>query len=318
MRRRILFTFAALALGATALLAPHAVTASPVAATAPKIASYNVFLFSKTLYPNWGQDQRVDLIVKDKVVSGQDVVVFQEAFENSSSDRLISKLAGEYPHATPVVGRSTSGWDKTENYSSTTPEDGGVTILSKWPIETKMQHIYKQGCGADYYANKGFAYAKLRSPNGAVHVLGTHLQADDTGCTQTSASSVRATQLDEMAQFIRERKIPADETVLLAGDLNIIGGTDEVRTAQARINARPPTSTIGHQFSYDPESNSIAKDRDKGGKRQQLDYIWLLQGGPQNWTNETKLIHSPEWSVTSQGTKYTYNDYTDHYPAFGY
>ena len=45
-----------------------------------------------------------------------------------------------------VVGRSTSGWDATGgNYSSTTPEDGGVTLLSKWPILHKEQYVYKLG-----------------------------------------------------------------------------------------------------------------------------------------------------------------------------
>lgn len=43
-----------------------------------------------------------------------------------------------------MVGRSKSGWDATGGaYSATTPEDGGVTVLSKWPIIRKEQFIYK-------------------------------------------------------------------------------------------------------------------------------------------------------------------------------
>ncbi len=50
----------------------------------------------------------------------------------------------EYPYQTPVLGRSQSGWDKTEgSYSSTVAEDGGVAIVSKYPIKEKIQHVSK-------------------------------------------------------------------------------------------------------------------------------------------------------------------------------
>ncbi|MFC4124986.1 hypothetical protein [Nocardia rhizosphaerae] len=39
---------------------------------------------------------------------------------------------------------------------------------------------------------------------------------------------------------------------------------------------------------------------------------------PGDYVNETRRVKSPSWSVTSQGTTYTYDDYSDHYPVFGY
>ena len=49
----------------------------------------------------------------------------------------------EYPYQTPVLGRSQSGWDKTEgSYSSTVAEDGGVAIVSKYPI--KKSNMYSK------------------------------------------------------------------------------------------------------------------------------------------------------------------------------
>ncbi|NEE61037.1 sphingomyelin phosphodiesterase, partial [Streptomyces sp. SID8455] len=85
--------------------------------------SYNTFIFSKTLYPNWGQDHRAAEIPKTSFFRGNDVVVIQEAFDNGASDALQRNSAAQYPYQTPVVGRSKSGWDATSgSYSATTPE----------------------------------------------------------------------------------------------------------------------------------------------------------------------------------------------------
>ncbi|MGW3659169.1 hypothetical protein ACWD6R_27395 [Streptomyces sp. NPDC005151] len=57
-----------------------------------------------------------------------------------ASDALARNTSAPYPYQTSVVGRSKSGWDTTGGaYSATTPEDGGVTVLSKWPIVRKYR-----------------------------------------------------------------------------------------------------------------------------------------------------------------------------------
>src|SRR5690606_26986496 len=90
MRKRIPLMFAAL-LGAASVAAAPPATADG----APAIATYNAFIMSKNLYPNWGQDLRADMIAEDGLLSGQDVVVLQEAFDNSASERLIGNLSAE-------------------------------------------------------------------------------------------------------------------------------------------------------------------------------------------------------------------------------
>lgn len=75
----------------------------------------------------WDQSQRADLISNDKLLSGQDIVVFQEGFDNGGSERLQANLVTVYPHQTPWLGRSKAGWDQTlGSYRLLTPEDGGV------------------------------------------------------------------------------------------------------------------------------------------------------------------------------------------------
>lgn len=48
------------------------------------------------------------------------------------------------------------------------------------------------------------------------HVIGTHLQSTDTGCSSGQPAAVRAAQLRAMRSFIDGKNIPASEPVLIA------------------------------------------------------------------------------------------------------
>lgn len=313
-------TVASLTPAPASMSAPAAAPAAASAAvTAPRIASYNVFLLPRTLYPNWGQFTRADLIDRERVLAGQDVVVLQELFDNEAGDRLLANLKDTYPYQTPVVGRSRTGWDQTLGaYSDTVPEDGGAAIVSRWPIVRKIQHIYTESCSVEEFSNKGFVYVELRSPAGPVHVIGTHAQATDSNCDMASAD-VRAIQFNEIAAFIRARGIPASQPLYVAGDLNVDRYSPEYADMVRRLGAVGPAYT-GHSHSWDCNDNSVCRDQyGTSWKSEHLDYVLPIAGhpAPATYVNETRRVKSSVWSVSSWGTTYSYNDYSDHYPVFG-
>ncbi|MFE0098818.1 sphingomyelin phosphodiesterase [Streptomyces sp. NPDC059009] len=310
--------------GATLTTAPASASAAPAAtpardAATPKLSvlTYNVFLMSKNLYPNWGQDHRAQAIPAASFFSGHDVVVLQEAFDNSSSDALKHNAADRYPHQTPVVGRSKSGWDATGGaYSATTPEDGGVTLLSKWPILRKEQYVYKDACGSDSYSNKGFVYAVLDVNGTKVHVVGTHTQSTDSGCGSGEAARIRGAQFKEIDAFLDAKKIPAGEQVLVAGDLNVDSHGSEYSSMLADAGLAGADSRTGHPYSFDTKENSIARYRYPDDPNEDLDYVLHRTGHakPSGWTNEVVKEQSAPWTVSSWGKDYTYTNLSDHYP----
>ncbi len=306
---RLITLAAAVALTITATPA----TATPTA-TAPKIATYNVFMLSRNLYPNWGQLARADLVDSTGVLDGQDVVVLNEAFDNAASDRLLTNLRDTYPHRTPVLGRGTAGWDVTSGaYRDSTPEDGGVAVLSRWPITTRIQHVYRDACGADWFSNKGFAYVRVESPSGPVHVIGTHMQAEDSTCT-SAPGGYRAKQRAEVKAFLTARNIPATEPVYVAGDLNVVKASDEFGRMVSELGTQPPTFT-GHPFSWDCADNSVCRDQyGPEYASEHLDYVLTVRGPA--LVNETRRVKSPEWTIRSWGREHTYTDLSDHYPVF--
>ncbi|WP_411104499.1 sphingomyelin phosphodiesterase [Streptomyces sp. cmx-4-9] len=326
-RRAAATAVAAVAVGALAATTAPAASAAPTAAgasaAAPRLSvlSYNVFLMSKSLYPNWGQDHRAAAIPRASFYQGHDVVVLQEAFDNSASDALKAGSAAQYPYQTPVVGRGKSGWDATGGaYSSTTPEDGGVTILSKWPIVRKEQVVYKDACGADWWSNKGFAYVVLNVNGARVHVVGTHAQSTDPGCGAGEAAEMRARQFRAIDGFLDGKNIPADEQVIVAGDMNVDSHTPELASMLANADLAGSDTRTGHPYSFDTALNSIAKYRYPTDPREDLDYVLYRKGNarPAGWENHVVKEESAPWTVSSWGTSYTYANLSDHYPVRGY
>ncbi len=285
-----------------------------------KLASHNVYMLPTSLYPNWGQYIRADLISQSFYIKGNDVVILNEAFDNGASNQLLNNLKNEYPHQTDVLGRSRSGWDSTEgSYSSTVLEDGGVAIVSKYPIKERIQHVFRRGCGFDNDSNKGFVYTKIEKEGKNVHVIGTHTQAEDSRCGTGYDREIRAEQMNEISTFVKNKNIPKDEVVYIGGDLNVNKGSSEYQDMLRNLNVNDVSFT-GHTSTWDPESNSIAKYNYPNAQSEYLDYIFVDKDHRQPGTlvNEAVDEKAQSWHVYAFPYTYFYNDYSDHYPIKAY
>ncbi|MFE9369243.1 sphingomyelin phosphodiesterase [Streptomyces sp. NPDC006711] len=307
----------AVALSAATFAAATPATAAAAEPPHLKVLTYNTFLMSQSLYPNWGQDHRAQAIPAAPFFQGNDVVVLQEAFDNTASDALKRNASAQYPYQTPVVGRSKDGWDATGgSYSATSPEDGGVTLLSKWPIVRKEQFIHKDACGSDWWSNKGFTYVVLDVNGTKVHMVATHTQSTDSGCGAGEAVKDRALQFKAIKSFLDAKNIPASEEVMVAGDFNVDSHGSEYASMLANGGLVGADSRTGHAYSFDTTENSIARFRYPTDPSEDLDYVLHVAGHarPSNWNNNVVQETTAPWKVSSWGTDYTYTNLSDHYP----
>jgi len=279
-----------------------------------KLLAYNVYMLASGL-SDWNQSERAQLILQSDVIDGHDAIILNEIFDNSASDILLNGLKADYPHQTPVLGRTQSGWDGTQgSYNSATPEDGGVAIVSRWPIEEKIQYVYKDACDFDYLSNKGFVYARLDKNGADYHVIGTHAQAEAGMCSDPAAT--RKKQFTEMQAFIANHNIPADEVVFIGGDFNVIKGTDEYSDMLETLQVSIPDAFAGFDTTWDPKTNGIAAYNYPDLHSEYLDYIFVSRNHaqPSHWHNQSLDVTSPRWSVGN----YQYQELSDHYPIAGF
>jgi len=184
-----------------------------------EVLSYNVHLVPVP-YPFDDSDSyRAGLIGTHPDVKGHDAVVFVEAIRNSDRARIVNGLRADYPYVTPVI--PASGHD----------HNGGVFIMSKWPIEVALPHVF-QSCNGyfpptlppDCNAAKGVMLARINKAGQPYHVLGTHFDAG----FESGDYFVRRLQTDEMASLYIGAQ--PDEPVIIAGDFNI----DKISSNPAR------------------------------------------------------------------------------------
>ncbi len=189
---------------------------------------------------------------------GYDVLVLEELFVNDWREALLAELASDYPYRTDLVGKDGAGGNPLR-------QDGGIIILSRWPIERQATMMFGGVCsGTDCLADKGVAYAEVRKGRFRYHVFGTHAQSE----YGFGVEGVRRQQFVMWRAFIAGLNISPDEPVLLAGDFNVDAYTPELDSMLATLNAVRPVTRGPNRFSWDQEHNALAY-----GQSQWLDYV---------------------------------------------
>ncbi|MFJ8313775.1 MULTISPECIES: sphingomyelin phosphodiesterase [unclassified Streptomyces] len=299
----------ALAVTGAALLLSQLPTGTAAAATSTP--SLSVMAFNVEQLPSIteiagtpGSDRKA---IRSKIASGliqrenADVVVLDEAF-NVYAEGMRRELRQRYPYQSSLVGEYCSGQTRWTSYAgncSNSPfvVNGGVTILSKYPIAESHQLVYNNSDSntSDYKSNKGAALVRLNVGGAPVWVAGTHLQADEPSSSPiASTRQVRLKQLQELRSWASEKA--GARPVIVAGDFNVeYYKTDpgnghapidldssELSKADRALGGKLAPQQIS-AYTYDMVDNARAKLRDDEKKsyakyRNRLDYIGYING----------------------------------------
>ncbi|MEY9844742.1 sphingomyelin phosphodiesterase [Streptacidiphilus sp. MAP5-3] len=219
---------AALALTGAVVAPTQAATAATAAPTQLSVFAWNVDLGTAVVDSvenenAAGRTPTVESIIR---THDADVVILDEAFNNTSDGEIPSALKDLYPYATPVVGETCSGggWTGISGDCSNSPFviNGGTMILSKYPVEKQYAHIFSNSTSGtwDYDANKGADLVELNVNGSNEWVVGTHLQADQSGTSTNTTQSTRLAQLGEIKSWVNGI-VGTSAPVLIGGDLNV-------------------------------------------------------------------------------------------------
>ena len=290
-----------------------------------KVLSYNTFLLPNlgASMTQWSQEERASRLGKAGFLKNYDVLLLQECFDMSASNKLRKNLSGTFPYLTPILGGSKEGWDSTSgNWGKIALGDGGVMIASKYPIEQMNQHIFNtRGCPLlEDLSKKGFVYVRIRKDGKPIHFITTHMQSDDAGC-QGNDVAVRTAQLQEIKAYVDALNIPANEMVILGGDFNVMKDTREYADMLQLLEVSAPAYR-GLPYTRDTKSNTMASYHEPDPELSEyLDYIFFSKNhlAPSSWYN---VVFDPVSSTLMTYTnlskeKYYWADYSDHYPVEG-
>ena len=275
------------------------------------ILTYNMVMIP--VDGDFNSAERAKRFAQADFIDNYDVIVFQELIDKKPVELLLQKLQSKFPYQTKVMGGDKSGWDKTLGayypFASKIFLTGGVAIVSKYPITQKVQYVFSNATGWDYSANKGFVHARIEKAGQVHNVLGTHLNA--THAKGLPYETKRKQQIKEMKKYID--KLPKNEMVVMAGDFNIIKGTEEYANMLKALDVSEP-NYIGLDYTFVKE-NQISAYRYSDFSPEYLDYILVSNNHlqPENWYN---VAFAPvfEKSIFS-AAGHSFYDISDHYPV---
>ncbi|MES2619373.1 MAG: endonuclease/exonuclease/phosphatase family protein [Bacteroidota bacterium] len=241
----------------------------------------------------------------DDLLHNYDAIIFQEMLDDDVRADMLAQLSAEYPYQTQVVD--------VPNHSDFDPiQDGGVLIISRWPLEAEDQYLFGSTCHLDdCTAYKGFKYCKMNKLGVRYHLFGTHMDAFN----EIEDVNIRKTQLQMARSFINSKSISTSEAVLFGGDLNIDKLTNKWGEYDSLwtnfFGAQMPTYIGGLNASWDTETNTYLESTSDAPEY--LDYVLAMKPNllPTTATNQVTPYR------TVNGDMWEKFDISDHYGVRG-
>ncbi|BFU26666.1 endonuclease/exonuclease/phosphatase family protein [Entamoeba histolytica] len=285
-----------------------------------KILTYNIYCRPPGITSR-GNDYKKERLMTfcDEELNKYDIVAFQELFGAFSSKR---RIFIEKAKQQGFVYEAHLERPKWPIY----PVDGGVCILSRFPIVSQHQKIYTRGCYSDGASAKGVIHTKIDIGFGKeIHLFSTHLQADYYESREDNAKSRRHrnTQINECLHFINECTAYDNDPIIFEGDLNIKGGTKEyddflttLHSNEFDIEAHDflfedkKVHPITHSEVIDGEQvDTVITSKVPAPINARLDYIWGIKNGRER--KELKAIQTNVCKFQTTNKPFPYM--SDHY-----
>lgn len=258
-----------------------------------KVLTYNIWALP-LLASNIGD--RVEEL--PSVLHGYDVLLLQEAFA-SDVEGMLNTLASEYPYQTDVL--DAPGFNLF---------NGGVVILSRYPIASTDFDIFEQCNGTECLADKGVVYAEIIRDGKAYHVTAAHTSAFDSD----EARAQRQQQFQEIRALVDSKQPAAFDAVIMGGDFNVnkLKFPGDYQQMLTNLVAAAPVSTGYAGATYDPSINQNV-DGDLSLGVEYLDYVFYstTHRTPVSSRNDVRVPRSDSddlWGIW---------DYSDHFPVLG-
>ena len=300
-----------------------------------RILEYNIFTPVLAPIKRYGQKERIVRITPNikrlDVQYDIDVLILNELIPRNYSKFLLKELSkAGFAYSTSALQDPLSA------------VDGGVRIVSKYPITQEALRLFKGNCaGTDCLSAKGVVYARIKKHNQYFNVFGTHMQA----WNYPGAQTIRMKQCKLILGMIQSLHIPKSEAVILGGDMNIdrFRHASQFQYVQRLMHMKlPKISSDSEIFTVDPDQNQLSGSDEPSmytsqrwpegcvdvyfetmhcpcAPREWIDYVMYSTQYLQPFSSSVKAInlkHSEPFGIDFHGVKIAaIQDLSDHFPV---
>ena len=163
--------------------------------------------------------------------------------------------------------------------------NGGLGILSKYPILFQHNEPWRDCGGVDCFAQKGFFHARVKHPllDVPLEIMTLHANANYGG----GAKYENARRL-ELMQARNELDRYPNAPWIVAGDFNIVGtpcsgeaceDVPEYFTLKAALPEFEDAWAVLHPSEYGFTADDRANGNRSGSRQERIDYVWSTDAG---------------------------------------
>ena len=223
-----------------------------------------------------------------------DAIAFQELWTAESRDILV--------RAGRRVGLDHS-WQSRAAIGGS-----GLLVLSRHPIESIRFETFSLPARPprldhpDYYGGKGFVRARLRTPEGIVNLIDTHLHARYGNDVSHESRAYRIGQIVQLAM----EPLRTNEPLIVVGDFNIRPSDPEYRVLQGLTGLRDAAAESDTPQPSITRSNPYRSHSSKPDRR--IDFIFVRDGVQGRIRSQTtRMVFDEIFPIAGEK-----NSYSDH------
>ena len=236
------------------------------------------------------------LAVMPGYLANYDVLLLQEVFA-PERNAFLNTLDRDYGYAYQTAMLDKPGINVF---------DGGVTILSRYPIVNQAQFIYSDCSGINCFADKGVNYAEIIKNGRSYHIFSTHTESLDSEISRAN----RQIQFGQIRDFASTLNIPLDETVVYGGDFNVnkLLFPGDFQQMMTTLDSSEPDYLGYTGATFDPRININSQAFDVV---EYLDYIFVSDAHAVANSN-VNTVRVPR---STEASMWKLWDLSDHFPV---
>ena len=173
-----------------------------------KIVSWNIACIPKKYNLFGDPNLRINDIILSILEENADIICLQEVFCKKSR-KTCENIFKEKGYNYIMSGEANWGIN------------GGLVLATKYKILHHEENVFRDFCGEDRFAKKGFLFTILKNKDKLISCINTHMNADPIIPVAKNSNLTRIDQFDSIIKKIKKETKHTDAMVnVFCGDIN--------------------------------------------------------------------------------------------------
>jgi sphingomyelin phosphodiesterase len=262
-----------------------------------KLLTWNIFMMPSWIHQSPDNEPRAAAIAAELLAQDFDVICFQKAFDRSARAVLEKALAARYPHRFGPA-----------NNSCSLRINSGVWVLSRLPLSDYREIQFRKCGGIECFSRKGAIRLTGSWAGQKFHLVGTHLQGEETPHFTEKNQRIRNAQMEDIRNRLVTPSVEPGVPFIICGDFGTPRFDDALKheTPEYRRMLSTFRAENGGEARITLDDSIADNDLagDNTGRKNELDYVLIRSNGCElDVQRERRVFRQQGWDRSARNRR---------------